>query len=294
MITAEKVPTATNQRTWVTPSVIAILLILRLVVLGLVSWLIKTRPEWLGALFEISTYLLTLFLIWWERDRLSEFHIGWLAVGIIITCKPLETLILRLWRIQNTGLTFPGLPALIIWAAAGILLVMLFINRPALRKIDKTEGRWFLTGLIAGIQIAIALAFPVAAQLMMEGAPIQPHPSLLGFIILPFASNFLYQLGYAAVSEEPLFRGFLWGYLRRVGWQDRWILLFQAALFMLSHIYYVDQLPYSFWIIVPFGALVMGWLAWRSRSIATSMAAHAAMNTLGYRLGAVAAYWFFR
>ncbi len=93
-----------------------------------------------------------------------------------------------------------------------------------------------------------------------------------------------YQTGYAAVSEEPLFRGFLWGYLRKGGWSDGWICLFQAGLFMLGHIYYLNSLPISFWIIVPTGGLVLGWLAWRSRSIATSISAHATLNALGYSI----------
>jgi membrane protease YdiL (CAAX protease family) len=91
--------------------------------------------------------------------------------------------------------------------------------------------------------------------------------------------GFLYQLGYAAVTEEPLFRGFLWGYLRNLGWREVWIWLFQAGLFWLSHFYYFSRMPISFWL-VPIGALILGALAWRSRSIATSMAAHAAMNGL--------------
>lgn len=38
-------------------------------------------------------------------------------------------------------------------------------------------------------------------------------------------------------------------------------------------------------LIVPLGALVLGLLVWRTRSIATSMLAHGVMNGLSYSLG---------
>jgi membrane protease YdiL (CAAX protease family) len=110
-------------------------------------------------------------------------------------------------------------------------------------------------------------------------------------LLAPVAMSFPYQLGYAAVTEEPLFRGFLWGYLRKSGWKEIWIWLTQAGLFALGHIYYLNKAPLSFGIIVPVGALVMGLFAWRSRSIATSMAAHGAMNALGYTVGYIIAYY---
>jgi membrane protease YdiL (CAAX protease family) len=57
-----------------------------------------------------------------------------------------------------------------------------------------------------------------------------------------------------------------------------------AGLFMLGHIYYINQHPVSFWLIIPLGALVLGGLACRSKTISSSLAAHAIMNTLGYPL----------
>jgi membrane protease YdiL (CAAX protease family) len=91
-------------------------------------------------------------------------------------------------------------------------------------------------------------------------------------------SGFLYQLGFAAVSEEPVFRGFLWGYLRKLGWREIWVWLAQAGLFMSAHLYFRDALPFNFWIVVPSAGLIFGLLAWRTRSIAVGMMSHAAYN----------------
>lgn len=280
-----------KRHAWVTPAVVGLLLILRLVLLGLGGWLLSPAPAWLGPVYEAATYLLTLFLIWWERDRLGEYHIGRLAVGLILVFKPLQTLMLA-FSGMDLPMAFPRLPALIVCAASAVMLGWIVLAKPGLRAAGPADWRWFGLGALAGVATAVVLAFPMAAQVRLA----ETQTGRISFVMILFAllRDFPYQLGYAAASEEPLFRGFLWGCLRRAGWKERWIWLFQAGLFMLSHVYYAARLPYSFWVIVPVAALVLGWLAWRSRSIATSMAAHAALNALGYLLGQVVARWLFR
>jgi membrane protease YdiL (CAAX protease family) len=105
--------------------------------------------------------------------------------------------------------------------------------------------------------------------------------------------SIVYQLGYAAAYEEPIFRGLLWGYLRLKGWKDAWILLLQAGLFWLGHSYYIGKAPFSFWVLLPAAGLLFGLLAWRSRSIATSMAAHGVINGTGMLLGNLLAGYVF-
>ena len=91
----------------------------------------------------------------------------------------------------------------------------------------------------------------------------------------------LQQMLFAGIIEEPFFRGFLWGALRKAGWKDPWIWLTQAGLFWLAHFYYLGKAPWSTWLIVPAGGLVLGWLAWRSCSIASSILAHGCYNGFG-------------
>lgn len=80
--------------------------------------------------------------------------------------------------------------------------------------------------------------------------------------------------------EEPLFRAFIWGYLIKLKWKESWVWVVQAFLFMMAHIYYLGSYNLAFFIGVPFIALVLGLLAWKSRSIGTSMTAHALINAL--------------
>ncbi len=86
-------------------------------------------------------------------------------------------------------------------------------------------------------------------------------------------------------------RGFLWGYLRQAGWKEIWIWLFQAALWAVGHAYNFPYAPaLAVLANIAIAGLVFGWLAWRSRTIASSMAAHATGNALGYTAGYLAAW----
>ena len=127
-------------------------------------------------------------------------------------------------------------------------------------------------GIVTGIGVGVLLGYLLRYQ-FPDGT--EKLPSLVLFF-LP-----VQQLVRAGIAEEPFFRGFLWGTLRRAGWKNIWILLFQTILFMIGHLFDFPSYPISFWIVVPLGGLVLGLLAWRSHSIATSMVGHGFMNAVG-------------
>jgi membrane protease YdiL (CAAX protease family) len=261
------------------------LLFLRIALLGIVGCFIKS--VWVDASFQTGTYLLTAILICWERERLEDFHIDGLALWLIILFKPLQTLILVLLS-RNHPLAFPNPLCFFIWGIAIGLALSLRSSKSILPQYNKSSFRWFGIGALAGMATAILLGYPLSLQIDKSRITQRPEVISVFFSSIPV---FLYQIGYAAVSEEPLFRGFLWGYLRKLKWKEAWIWLFQAGLFSLAHIYYINKYPYSFWIVVPVGALVMGFMAWCSRSISTSMATHGALNTLGVRIATIIAYY---
>jgi hypothetical protein len=262
------------------------LLFLRLPLLGGVT--LFANPDWLSPVFQIGTYLLTACLIWWERERLADFYIDKLALIIIILFKPIQTIILAIWK-EDLALTFPNLPSLALWVISLGLLLALWLSHTPLPKLSKSSFGWFGVGILAGLIAVLLWAYP--ASLEVDKSHLFGKPELLP-ILLQVPGQFFqifYQLGYAAVTEEPLFRAFLWGYLYKAGWKPVWIWLFQAGLFMLGHIYYITTRPISFWLIVPTAALVLGALVWRSKTISSSLAAHATMNALGYTMGIIVA-----
>jgi membrane protease YdiL (CAAX protease family) len=252
------------------------LLLLRLPFLA--GMALSTYADWLYPVFDVGTYLLTACLIWWERERLADFHIDGLALWIVILFKPIQTLLLALWFPPVGPFAFPSLPSLSFWIISLGLVLALKLSHAPWPRITKASWKWFGIGVLVGFIAILITAYPTSLEL--DASQLQEKPGLFFFLVIA-PRDFLYQLGYAAVTEEPLFRGFLWGFLFKAGWKPVWICLFQAGLFMLGHIYYVTQLPLSFWIIVPVGGLVLGALVWRSKTLASSLAAHAAMNALG-------------
>lgn len=256
-----------NTITWL---LIAGFFFLRIILLGIVVAIIKKSPDWIYTTFEIGSYFLTFVLIWWERENLAEFFIDRLALIILILGKPYD-LLLYLFKVPYTYSPRIGFYWLYLPIAFGLLIVVLF-SRSKLNKLQARNWLWLLVGIVTGIVVGILLGYLLRYQ----------YPGRAEKLI-PFLIFFLptVQLVRAGISEEPFFRGFLWGALRRAGWKDIWILLFQTVLFMLGHIYYFGVLPMSFWIVVPLGGFIFGVLAWRSRSIATSMAGHGFMNAIG-------------
>ena len=138
-------------------------------------------------------------------------HIDTLAVLLIVVFEPAETLILRYWEI-DTPLTFPHPAGLFIWAG---------LDRP-----DRlTPPFRYKLAPISGV----SLIWPAAA--LLTGTLLSALPDLDAFgqaqnispassVVRSTTLAFCYQIGFAAVQEEPLFRGFLWGYLRRLGWAE--------------------------------------------------------------------------
>ena|SRR6266498_703786 len=257
---------------------IAMLLFLRIPFTIAITYMFPSDRYTGPAIYHVGTYLLTAFLIWWERNDLAIVHLETLSLVIIVLLKPVQTLVLQSLKI-DTPLTFPHPVGLLLWIIAIGLVITLWISGYRLPKVELKTWGWLAFGLFIGIGLSALENYNVFQADAMVNSP---SPVSLSSIAASTGTAFLYQLGFASVSEEPLFRGFLWGYLRRSGWKEGWIWLAQAAVFMSAHLYFRDALPFEFWVVVPLAGLILGFLAWRSRSIAPGMMAHAAYNAGAY------------
>ena len=231
-------------------------------------------PDWLMMIFENGTYLLTALLMWTERERLMDHHMGKGALAIFIFGPILEPVVYRLSALFSP-MRFNPSPRWFQIAVGILLLAALILSRT---RIEKIRNNWLKELLIAiGLGVATGLIFGFISAKFQNAGGGGKEPLSLVMIFMAIVT----QTSRAAVYEEPLFRGFLWGFLKKAGWRDVGIWLFQAGLFMISHIYYIKRFPFSFWVIVPIGGLVIGYAAWRSRSIANSMITHGIGNALG-------------
>lgn len=250
------------------------LLLLRIPFSIFITYAYPSDEQWGPSIYQVGTYFLLAFLIWWERAALSDVHIDTLALIMILLFKPVQTLILNYWGI-DIPLAFPHPVALFIWLIAIGLVIALWRGGFRLTRIQTRSWGWLCAGLMIGF---ILSTLPNLRIFQANAGFSGSGYGGLSTITASTGVAFMYQVGFAAISEEPVFRGFLWGYLRRLGWQEIWVWLVQAFLFMSAHLYFKDALPFNFWIVVPLAGLILGGLAWRSRSIAAGMLAHAAYN----------------
>lgn len=260
--------------------VLSILLILRIVLASWTTYLFPATSVWIEPLYEIGTYLLIAFLIWWERARLPLHHLDFWSIVIIIVFKPLSTILLPLMGDTGNPLAFPRWPSLATFVIALILVGCIISKKIDIGKPSRQPILWFIAGGITGVMLFVLYGI---IMIRYFGYPVPPNPGTMA-LIAPF-----YQLGHAAVAEETVFRGFLWGGLRNKGLKEYWIVLIQSVLFTTAHIHLLDTpqpLP-SFGILF-MGGIIFGLFVWRSRSLSSSMAAH------GFANGSISVqYWVY-
>ncbi len=222
-------------------------------------------------LYEFSTYLLTALLIFWERERLAEFRIGRLAVLIFLASAPYQLILVF------SGLSGMSRVSPLLNLPAAVWLAVMLARSPAWRnslRAGTPPGSAPLSLRWLGIACLVGIGAGVFSGWLIS---FQQEQRLNTFSLFQLGLLPTIQLARAAVQEEPLFRGFLWGWLEKKGWRAVWIWLFQATLFWFGHLYYLGVSPYSWWI-VPIMGLVFGWLSWRARDIAPGMFAHGLTN----------------
>lgn len=245
---------------FITMLCIVILFVLRIPFLGFLTLILGVKyTAVLYPVFEIGTYFFTALFIWAERDKLKEYNMDTISV-FIFTLGPL-------WY-KYSGIKI-RLPMMIVGL---ILLTALIASKHTFSRITMKNIRWIIIGMAAGAFTAVISSFFLSKQVNNSGIK-----ATFSFAVI----SILTQITNAAILEEPFFRGILWGALKKLRWKEGWIFITQALLFWIGHIYYIGTYPYSFWIVVPLASLVLGMLAWRSRSIATSMIAHGMINGLG-------------
>lgn len=255
------------------------LLILRFPVIILPCYGLLPISKDMGLLlFQVGTYPLTAIMVLLKRDCLEKYHIDGLALGLLVFaplgCFVTQGLLQGGWsELPFTTYVNGGLAVLF-----GLALL---IRRPALpARGAAAMGGWVVFSVLIAVCEALAVGYLLHFQ---KTIPPEVRISLPGQAARALLLTFT-QLSTAAALEEPLFRGFLWGELRDRGWKEVHIWLFQALLFTLGHIYYLGAANISFFAVVPLGALLLGWIAWKSRSIGTSMLVHGISNSLAGNL----------
>lgn len=219
--------------------------------------------------FFVVTFGLTAVLVWLERRRLPDFNLDGLGLLLFLVSPAFGLLA---WKTGVPGAEAGPQVSLINLGMAGMLLIALLVSRARVPRLAPKVFRWVVMGILAGIGLSLLQASIAWIMGLLKVSALSP---------LTIVARLSDELASAVVSEEPVFRGFLWGYLRKAGLSDIQTLLVQAALFWVAHFFQAGRgFSAGFFILIPVGSLVFGLLAWRARSVTASMAAHSVVNAM--------------
>lgn len=137
--------------------------------------------------------------------------------------------------------------------------------------------KWIFISIICGALLSLMAALPFIIDFQNTSQTSTIMRNIKISIIIPFFLAVMNSMSHAAIHEEAIFRGFTFGYLRGLGINDNKILIFQAILFSIAHIRYIN-VPYTFWVMLPASGLLLGWLSLKTRSLVPCMIAHALYN----------------
>jgi membrane protease YdiL (CAAX protease family) len=228
-------------------------------------------PPWVNPVYQLVAYLLIVFLICLNMNNLARYNVDRIGLFLMIFGMPLNTLLTK------SNLPFP-VPSQIDLSLLYVPISVCFFGFVLTRSsVIPTLRVPSLVHLMTAVIVGVA-AGTVTGFLIHKTQPnfIPQHATIAQLVLLP-----VQQYTYAALTEEPFFRGFLWGSMREAGFKTSSVFWTQSALFWIAHIYYFNQSPLSFWIIVPIGAVIFGLLVWFSKSLSTSLIAHGLMNGVG-------------
>lgn len=216
------------------------------------------------------TYLLTIMIIFIEKENLLEFNITTGAVIIFLASpisKPLIYFLVGDYINFQQSIKFTWFEILV---SVGAIIYMGYYNKNDSKRKLEVSLYWLIVSVLLGIITSLFLSYTY--RHFMGKASIY-------FSMTLFLKLFISEMVNASIMEEPLFRGFIWGYLSKNNWNKFGIWLFQAGIFALGHIYYLPKIPIA--VVGAFVCgLILGFLVWRSKSIGYSMICHGIINSV--------------
>lgn len=96
--------------------------------------------------------------------------------------------------------------------------------------------------------------------------------------ILKFSFSIPYYFAKSAVLEEPIFRGYLYGYLTNRKVKFLPYLLIQTSIFMICHTNYIHK-PITFWVVLPLSSIILGISVKLSKSLVLPIWIHTLLNS---------------
>lgn len=224
-------------------------------------------------LFLNGTYIATGCLICRTRKSLPHFYFSKSAL-IVFLSLPIIAVLLSMLR--------NGFAMSVELVRPIMAVVFAIVLRRELFSSDLCEARQRLASVAQSL-VAVGAFTTISALLIAWQERAIGRLSGLedDFYLADLVYGVIDMAYFAGISEEPLFRGFILGMLISRGLTRRRAVAYQSVLFMLAHLYFLPERPISFFIAVPIGGFLFGWIALRHKSIGYSIVAHGMTNSWG-------------
>ena len=258
----------TKPKLGITVVVLLLVVILVLQIVFLIEEIIPTFTLGNFPLFSYFSYsYVTLLyiafsvLIGVESKNLEEFHIDRFTFATFVVGS-----ILR----RRIGIPIESFFLILIAFSGIFVLFILVLKKPSL---PRTNIRLVLAGI--GISSGTVVLIALFELLFRNTWAVMPlfrnnlAATVFGEIVKEFS--------FGALIEEILFRGFLWGYLKREGWSENRIIWMQGGLFWAAHLSRIVT-PFTFFIIIPLITIIFSKLTLKSRQLFPAIVAHIIVN----------------
>lgn len=251
----------TDRRLKASIGILLALLILRNLHGPMAAWIWQAMPpayeqvpDWYEHGYILVTYLLLCWAIWANSEGLVEWNADRALVWLVVLVGILD-------------IVFYLPPIMGIFVLVHCVTTLQKLLRGELRFEAAAPQYGRIVSLVL-ITLAPTLVFVVIALLThrFERLTVADLGSALFAAALP-----------RIVAEEAMYRGISWMVLKRLGVRDVLAFSIQGLLFWLSHVNYWNQ-PVMFWFWLPWTAIWLGLIVWRSRSLATSSFTHWVLN----------------
>lgn len=244
-------------------SLFSILIVCGLILCVAISTLFVTLSPYVKYTYITMIYVMLALSMWLERKNLHEFSLDRLALFILI----LSSFVRRRLGIENE------IYFLAVIGVAG--LVVLIVTILYWKQIPKTNFRWLVIGLCVAFLALIPIIFIESLQLQtMADSTVKSYGMFWDIV-----RRAIYEISFTAPIEEFLFRGFLWGYLRKLNWNESEAFWIQGVLFWFSHIGKIVS-PFTLFLTIPILTFTFSELRKRSGQITPSILVHLATNSI--------------
>jgi len=216
--------------------------------------------------FIISAYAVIIIMLLIEGHPVESFSLDSMSLLIIVvSCFIRE-------KFYVGGEIF----YLVILALLGLsILVIAIKKRLFVYKFDlKNIFPIFLWTLITLFVVSMVEIVEVKMLPEVTGVPPQFNISLA---LQQAFRETVFQVSWVTVAEEVFFRGFMPGYLIKLGLKEKNAFIIQAVVFWLMHFRNINT-PITFFISIPLLTISMTMIVWRYKKVSAAILIHTLAN----------------